>query len=425
MFINDVKYAVNVCLWADVVPQLEGHRAIGKTSLVKQVCKKWVDPFTGDKELDLFVLYCATQEITDLSGFPIKVWLKSGRPVVDGIQEEGQIVTGWATPSWWFRLAEGEDEKDLAIMEQMKAKGATEEELQLFWNRPKRVLFVDEFRRAAREVMQAMYPLILDKMLHTHELPRGTRIITADNPSGAYDVRMPDHAMMSRFCHIKVETNIGSWHSYAVETGVADRLRNFLTANPTFLNNLPKDLDKEAQSYEPLANPRGWDMVDRVMKHGHRGLTDMPPDYSTMIQKQIVNGIVGFGACEHFFAFADDCLSFEDVLKGTIKDKSGKKVSFKEYIATKSTDVDKNKLLEKLMIEVSAIMKGRKYDEDEAKRLKLFLVDMESKERATAILQGIFLQKNSKQLDEKWTAELLKGTELREILAHLMKKTNK
>ena len=423
MFISDVEYAIKVLLWADVVPQLEGHRAIGKTSLVKQVCKKWIDPFTGNKGLDLFVLSCATQEITDLSGFPIKVWLKSGNPVVDGVLEDGQIVTGWATPSWWFRVAEGEDEKDKAFMEEMKAKGASEEECLAFWNRPKRLLFVDEFRRSAREVMQAMYPLILDKVLHTHELPRGTRIITADNPSGAYDVRMPDQALMSRFCHVQVETNIGSWHAYAVEAGVSERLRNFLTANPTFLNNLPKDIDKEAQHYEPLANPRSWDMVDRIMKFGHRGLTDMAPDYSTMILKQLVNGCVGFAACEHFFQFADDCVSFEDILGG--------KIDIAKYFESKysgeseNSTKGRNKLLEKIMIEAPAILKGRAFNEKEAQRLKKFLVDMESKEKATAILQGIFQQKNSKQLDEKWTQELLKGNELRAILEHLLKKTGK
>ena len=424
MFINDVKNALKVCMWADVVPQMEGHAGVGKTEIVYQIGHDWIDSYTKKVSIPVVVLYCATQEITDLIGFPIKVWKNSGNPVIDGVKEEGMISTGWAKPSWWPDDSVVDDAEDKAFMAKMKANGATDEECEVFWNRPKRILFLDEVRRSAREVMQALYPLILSKSLHTHHLPRGTRIMTADNPSGAYDVRMPDLAFMSRFCHITVETNVANWHEYAVNTGISERIRNFLTSNPTFLNNLPKDLDKETIKYDPVARSRNWTFVDRVVKLGHRGLTDLSPEYSSMVVKQVIQGLIGFAATEHFYAFADDCLSFEDILKDRVL-VNDKKVPFKEYLASKKDDVARNKLLEKIMIEVPAIMKGRKFDEKEVDRLKVFLVDMESKEKATAVLQGIFLQKNSKQLDEKWTAALLKGTELREILAHLMKKVNK
>lgn len=417
MFINDVKQALKVCLWADVVPQMEGHAGVGKTEIVYQIGADWIDPYTKRVSIPVVALYCATQEITDLIGFPIKVWKNSGSPVIDGVKEDGAIITGWATPSWWPEETPEEAAADRVIMEQMKKDGVSDDELDTFWNRPKRILFLDEVRRSAREVMQALYPLILSKSLHTHSLPRGTRIITADNPSGAYDVRMPDLAFMSRFCHLTVETNVSNWHEYAVHNGIGERIRNFLTSNPTMLNSLPKDLDKETIRYEPMPRSRNWTFVDRVMKRAHKALVDLNPDYALMIQKSVVQGLIGFAACEHLFAFADDCVSFEDILTG--------KVDIEKHLKGKETDTARNKLLEKIMIEVPAIMKGRKFNEAEADRLKVFLVAMESKEKATAVLQAIFLQKNNKTLDDKWTASLLKGTELKEILAHLMKKPGK
>ena len=69
------------------------------------------------------------------------------------------------------------------------------------------------------------------------------RIVTADNFAGAYDVREPDEAFMSRFCHIKVESDIRSWYQFAVDHKVYPKITNFLTSNSSFLMEVPTDLE--------------------------------------------------------------------------------------------------------------------------------------------------------------------------------------
>lgn len=422
MYLSDVRKAIEVCLWADVVPDIQGHRGIGKTASTKQIASEWVDPFTKTEGLPLIALYCATQEVTDLIGFPTKVWASDHIPVIAGIAPKtpgDSIMTSWAPPEWLVGLrkyCDPYEESDRKIYNKMKKDGASEQELWLFWNRPKCIVFLDESRRAQRDVMQAMYPLILDKTLHTNKLPRGSRIITADNFAGAYDVRDPDEAYMSRFCHLELDAHIGPWHEWAMKTGVFSKVTNFLSSNPEFLISIPKDHEKAAIKYKPLPDPRRWDAVSRVESFGRKALEKTGMETSNKILKQVITGIVGLAAAEKYWSFSDHTISFEDVMTG--------KASVAAALETLSSDIEREKLREKLQIETCTGMQDRPYSKVEGERLCKCLCEMDSKERATAIMQQIFLYKNDAKLDQQWIDCLLKDPKIVQMLEHLLHRDN-
>lgn len=412
-----VRRMLEVCFWADVTPEIQGHRGIGKTDVLQLIGDEWEDPFTKKKGIPLTALYLATQEVTDLIGFPIKVWEKSGTPVVEGIESpdgaNDRIVMSWAEPCWWPKINPEVDAQDKKTYAKMEKDGASESELWLFWNRPKYILFLDEAKRAQRDVMQAMYPLVLSKKLHMNELPRGARIVTADNFAGAYDVREPDEAFMSRFCHIDVEAEINSWHSWAVDHKIFPKVVSFLTSNPTFLINVPNDHEDAAVKYQPLPDPRSWAMVSRIEQYGHYGVRNASPEIQRNVKNQVIAGIIGLAAATTYGAFADTTISFQDVLEG--------KAKVKIALAECKNNIERNKLGEKMVVEATTVMKNRKFSATEGENLKRFLVELNQKDRATAILQNIFTLKNSGECDQKWVDVLMQGKEITQEIEYLMK----
>jgi alkaline phosphatase D len=422
MYLGDLSKAIKVCLWADVVPDILGHRGIGKTDLVKQIGDEWEDPFTKVNSLPVFMLYCATQEVTDLIGFPTKIWESTGEPVIEGVASKvdgDRIITSWAPPDWLSKLriyCAQFEEPDRKTLEEMKTKGASEDEIWLFWNRPKCIIFLDEAKRAQRDVMQAMYPLILNKTLHTNELPRGARIITADNFTGAYDVREPDEAFMSRFCHLEADAHIGAWHDWARKHNVHSKVVNFLTSNPSFLIAVAKDQADAVVKYVAQPDPRRWASVARVEKYGQKGMEQANTDVANHIIKQVIAGIIGTAACEQYWAFSDTVVSFEDILTGKAKTKSA--------LERTKNEIERDKLRQKLQVEAPQVMAKRAFSATEAENLKEFLVDLGSKERATAVLQNIFMLKNAGELSQPWIDTLMKGKEVMELIQHLMNRKN-
>jgi len=417
MYLQDVANAIKVCLMADVPVAQTGHKGIGKTEVVKDIATNWEDPYTGKKGLICVALYCATQEVTDLIGFPIKVWEKSGNAVVEGIKEEGRIITKWAPPEWWskFYISPEEDAADKKYMEKMKEEGASEEEIMAFWNRPRFVVFLDEFKRAQRDVMQAMYPFVLSKTLHMYTAPRGTRVVIADNFAGAYDVREPDEALMSRFCHLEVEPNINSWHHWAVNHGISSKLINFLTSNPAFLMSVPQEMEKASISYKANPDPRAWTMIDRIEKFGRKAIAKLVPEVQSHIIHQVIVGIVGLAAAGHYREFSDTLVSFEDILAG--------KASVKKVLENLDK-IEAEKYKEKLLIETSAILENAKYSEARSKNFRKFLIELDAKEKATAILQNVFTLKNQNQLEQKWVEDLIGDPAVMELINHLMAKND-
>lgn len=429
MHLNEVQRVASVCIYADVVPELVGFHGIGKTAIVKAIGRNWRDPWMTKEQKDpahelsgipVFPLYCATQEITDLIGFPIKIWETTGVPVIDGTAPEvpgDRIGMDWAAPKWAViaRLhCEQFEESDKKIRDKMIKEGASIEEIWVFWHRPKYIVFCDEIKRASREVTMAMYPFILEKTLHMTQMPRGTRIVTADNFTGAYDVREPDAAFLSRLCHIQCDADAKTWHGWAVEHKITPRIRNFIAANQEMLMSVPANIKEASETPEVLPNPRAWEMIDRIEKYGKFGIPKVPIDLQETSCKLAVRGLVGMATAEAFWKFDDTLITADDILAGT-------KVLSK-ILKGIERSTEQNNIKEKLQFEILSIMKYRPFNKKESDRLRVFLLDLKSKERATGILQGIFQMKNAGDIAPEWVQTIMKGKELMDIIQHLIDK---
>jgi len=424
MHLNEVKRVLQACISADVPIALEGHRGIGKTEGVRQVAAEWRDPWMkeGQYGIPMFGLYCATQDVPDLIGFPIQVWSSSGQAVVKGIPstvENDTIDTSWATPQWATQIIKycaQFDESDEIIRKQMIAENKSKKEIYAFWNRPKAIIFLDELKRAPREVIQAMYPFLIDKQLHMLQMPRGTRVVTADNYAGAYDLREPDEAFMSRLCHIDVEADINTWFEWAVDNDVHSKIRNFLISNPTMLMAIPKDQEEASVKYHANPDPRSWgNMVNRLEKYGRIPLTGSDEEKDHII-KTAIRGIVGLATCEAYWKFSNTDITMEQIITG--------KCTLKPELNKKQSDIKRNLLKQKLQLECAKTLENRKFTIKEGDALNRFLLELDSKERATAILQTIMIMKNQKKLESAWVKHITSNKQVLDIIQHLRQKDN-
>ena len=79
------------------------------------------------------------------------------------------------------------------------------------------VIFLDEFNRANRYVLDVMLPFLLDGTLGTHRVPENTIIVAAGNPGGTEDysvTEIEDKALLSRLCHIALNPDFRSWKRF-------------------------------------------------------------------------------------------------------------------------------------------------------------------------------------------------------------------
>jgi hypothetical protein len=405
MKLNELEHVLKAAIAADVTLALVGHAGIGKTERVQDTAKDWVDYWTDEKGILSVSLYCSTQEVTDLIGFPIQIWRNSGNPVIKGVKEEGPIDTSWAKPNWLPAEDPERDARDRKIMEKMKADGKSEEEITAFWNRPYFVLFLDELRRAPREVIQVMYPALTQKRLHTHMFPRGTRIVTADNPIGAYDTRDTDHAFQTRLCEINVEADASAWLIWAVEHNIHPKIRDFIASNPSMLHVLPEGLDKSVAHHTTLPDARKWGAaIDRIEKYAHYGLKGYPEDRIKHYKRVLFEGVVGRAVGGQYSEFTSSTISLIDILKG--------RASVKKALDTFKSLADKNKLREKLLIEFAPIMKNREFEKKECDNLKKFFLELDAGDKVVAMFQELFNMQDTKQLNGRWTKELLNDKEV-------------
>jgi hypothetical protein len=195
---------------------LVGPMGIGKSWVVKEAARE-----LGIECIDLRL---AQHEPGDLIGLPRG--------------ENGKTV--WARPSWWPEPG---------------SRG---------------ILFLDELNRAPQDVRQAVFQLVTEWKLHTHELPPGWVIVSAINPdSGDYQVESLDVAMLRRFCQIKVVANAPDWLRWARNYGIHRGIIEFVTSHPDMLAR------KEEFRIEAHPTPEGLRLVDVLLKAGvmERGTT--------------------------------------------------------------------------------------------------------------------------------------------------------
>lgn len=243
----------------DLTPCVVGHRGVGKTAGIIQVCR--------EIERRYIPLRLGQMEVGDLVGIPYR---------------ESEVMH-WSRPSWW-------PSADAAPA----------------------VVHCDELNRAQQEdTLQAIFQFVeppaegQQRSLHTHQLAPQHRVVVAINPpDGSYQVAPLDRALLDRMVVLQVETDADCWSRHARGAGFDEQVRQFIAGNQQLLstNNASTDLQIEPSE-------RAWEMVS-ILRHNCR----FPKD----LEMEVYSGVIGREAAVCFLQWCQEQrqrpLSAEDIL---------------------------------------------------------------------------------------------------------------
>lgn len=231
----------------DLTPCVVGHRGVGKTAGIVQVCREigWL----------YAPLRLGQMEVGDLVGIPFR---------------EGNVMH-WSRPSWWPEA------------------GA-----------PPTLVHCDELNRAQQEdTLQAIFQFVeppaegLQRALHTHCLsPHHKVVVTINPPDGTYQVATLDRALIDRMVMLYVETDFQCWARYAASRELDSEIRSFLAGNSSLLAKQGAAMDMQVEPTE-----RGWEMISTLRQHCR-----FPGD----LAMEVYAGIIGKEAAITFMRWLAD-----------------------------------------------------------------------------------------------------------------------
>ncbi len=243
----------------DLTPCVVGHRGVGKTAGIIQVCR--------DIEFAYVPLRLGQMEVGDLVGIPYRE----------------ETIMHWSCPSWW------------------PAADALPT-----------VVHCDELNRAQQEdTLQAIFQFVepptegQPRALHTHHLAPQHRVVVAINPpDGSYQVAPLDRALLDRMVVIQVETDAECWLRHAAKEDFDDQVRQFIAANQQLLALGSNPFDMQIEPSE-----RAWEMIS-ILRHRCR--------FPRHLEMEVYSGIIGREAAVSFLQWCTEQrtrpLSAEDIL---------------------------------------------------------------------------------------------------------------
>lgn len=261
----------------DLTPCVVGHRGVGKTAGIVQICR----------EIDwrYAPLRLGQMEVGDLVGIPFR---------------EGDVMH-WSRPSWW----------------------PTDEA-------PPTLVHCDELNRAQQEdTLQAIFQFVeppaegLQRALHTHRLSnRHKVVVTINPPDGTYQVATLDRALIDRMVMLYVESDYQCWARYATARALDSEVRGFLAGNSSMLAKQGTPMDMQVEPTE-----RGWEMVSILRQHCR---------FPGNLAMEVYAGIIGKEAAITFMRWLADRegrpLSAREVLDGWNDDVSGRAANQRDDI---------------------------------------------------------------------------------------------
>ena len=174
---------------------------------------------------------------------------------------------------------------------------------------------MDEWNRGEKQVMNAAFTMMEDRMYGSHKLPDTTKIMACMNPSeGSYLVNEAekDPAFRRRLCFIAVRPDITSFMEYARNEG------KFHPMVIGFLQNRPDMLmdTKSRESGKIYASPASWEKISRTMYVVEKNNANIWDIETTLRTK--VAGHIGAGLAEELFMWGKTNFKLvkpDDVLK--------------------------------------------------------------------------------------------------------------
>ena len=311
MNLLQAKKAVPVTFKLGITPFLWGVHGIGKSQAIYQLTK--------EMGIDFIDLRLGQMEVGDLLGLP------------EFIERKGNKFTMFAIPDWFPK------------------EGTSG------------ILFLDELNRATRDVLQAVFQLILDRRLHQYKLPNTWHIVAAGNPSSSeYFVTEMEAALKDRFCHIKVESDFRIWMKYAESQKFHESIVEFINVQPELLNTAKDDFQLEA-----TPSNRSWEFVSKLE------LLKEKEEIDQDLYEGILDGLIGEKARLAYMAYLNK--KNKELLF------TGKEVlnTFEKYekILEKISSGEKSRVdvLNKLAKEIDDIIKEMKTVDDFKKVEKAFV----------------------------------------------------
>ena len=128
------------------------------------------------------------------------------------------------------------------------------------------IIFIDEINRTENTVYKELMNILLTRSVNGYQFPWWVLFAGAMNPStqnSIYATNEMDPAQLDRFLKIKVGENASQWLKYGQKAGISPEILSFIKENPKCLSSSSKDLEDEEK---PTPSPRGWDMVDTLLK---------------------------------------------------------------------------------------------------------------------------------------------------------------
>lgn len=267
MNIKDFKASLDYMVRAELTPFIWGKAGIGKSSIVKQ--------YAQEKGFHFFPFYLGTMsDIGDVLGLADFVRDANGTAV----------ATKFATPEWLKGAIDYcNDNPD---------SGA--------------IIFLDEFNRARRDILNGMFSLALDKTFHTIKLPKNCHVIAAGNPpTDEYFVTdVNETALMARFVHVKLEPTFQEWLQYSEKAQMDITLTGFLKDQPELLEAKHSDFELPVK-----VDRRAYERLDRLFK------LSTPMN----LLEQLMHGIIGIERTVAYLQYlknVDKPLTAVEMLKG-------------------------------------------------------------------------------------------------------------
>jgi len=228
----------------DLTPCVVGHRGVGKTAGIVQVCR--------EAGLRYGSLRLGQMEVGDLVGIPYR---------------EGETMR-WSRPSWWPMPDD-----------------------------PPTVVHCDELNRAQQEdTLQAIFQFVeppaegQQRALHTHTMDKKHKVVVTINPpDGTYQVAPLDRALIDRMVVLYVESDYACWSRYAKSRNLDESVQSFLSANSGMLSCPGASMDLQVEPSE-----RAWEMVSTL-----RSRCRFPAD----LEMEVYAGIVGEEAAVTFLTW--------------------------------------------------------------------------------------------------------------------------
>lgn len=246
------------------------------------------------------------------------------------------------------------------------------------------IIFIDEINRTENTVYKELMNILLTRSVNGYEFPWWVLFVGAMNPStqnSLYATNEMDPAQLDRFIKIKVGDNSSEWLKFGQATGISSDILNFIKDNPKCLSDDSKELEDEEK---PTPSPRGWDMVDTLLKSEPmlRDFFTSKENNSKIVEKDmksLVTAKLGASVATMFFASrvsVSNALTAEEIFGDD--ENLSKCNNILSMLSTAKKIQTSENLLEYLKSNIEFMMLDTKGFEKAKKQLTLFVQSLDS-----------------------------------------------